>query len=167
MRRAGIWLLLAVATGGLPSLTQAQQPTDATADKPLAALGPATSPVAPAWKQLSARQRTNLARYAEHWDDLPPRRRLQLIEWERRWQSLPPKLRQAMREGRQNFQRLSPEQREKMRASIRAVRQLPPEQQESLRQTWRGLTPEQRRSWLDRGGPGIAPPPQTRGPPPA
>jgi hypothetical protein len=45
-----------------------------------------------------------------------------------------------------------------MRRSFRAMRALPPEEQGRLRAIWRGMDPQQRRAWLERGGPGIAPP---------
>jgi hypothetical protein len=45
-----------------------------------------------------------------------------------------------------------------MRRSVRAMRALPPDEQARLRALWRGMSPQQRRAWLARGGPGIAPP---------
>ena len=67
--------------------------------------------------------------------------------------------RYALRDGARNFRQMSPRQREQMRRSMHAVRALPPDQQARLRQLWRSMTPQQRREWLARGGPGIAPPP--------
>lgn len=46
----------------------------------------------------------------------------------------------------------------RMRRAFRVVRALSPVQRERLRALWRDMSPEQRRDWLERGGPGITPP---------
>lgn len=113
----------------------------------------------PAWKELSEQQRTDLAKLSERWDHMPASRRVLILERYQRWQHLPARKREAVREGERNFLRMSIGQREKMRQSMAAVRARPPEEQRRLRQLWRGMSPQQRREWLDRGGPGIAAPP--------
>jgi hypothetical protein len=115
--------------------------------------------VAPTWNQLDAQQQTDLQPFADRWDRMPAPRRLHILQRYQRWQRLPPEKREAMREGLANYQRMSPEQRQKIRRSMHVVRALPPDQQRALRQQWRAMTPEQRKAWLDAGGPGIAPPP--------
>jgi hypothetical protein len=120
---------------------------------------PPDSVVAPSWSQLDAQQQSDLRPFADRWDRIPPWRRVRILERYRRWQGMPPEKRRAMREGLANYERMSPEQRWKIRRSIHAVRALPREQQLELRARWRTLTPEQRKAWLDAGGPGIAPPP--------
>jgi len=114
---------------------------------------------APAWNELSSEQQSDLSGLAQRWDRMPEPRRLLILERHARWKSLPPPKREALREGARNFRQMSPKQREKMRMSMHALRALPPEQQARLRQLWRSMTPQQRREWLARGGPGIAPPP--------
>jgi hypothetical protein len=43
------------------------------------------------------------------------------------------------------------------------MRELPPAQRQDLRRAWRALSPEQRRDWLQAGGPGLAPVPASSG----
>lgn len=114
----------------------------------------------PAWSELDARQQTDLARFAGHWDQMPASRRVQILERYERWKSMPDERREALRGGVQNFQEMSPEQRQKMRRSLQFIKTLPPPQQRALRERWQRMTPQQRRAWLDAGGPGIAPPPE-------
>ena len=112
----------------------------------------------PAWRDLSGQQRADLAQFARSWDGMSERRREIILRRHARWQQLPEHSRETLREGARNFARLTPPLREKMRLSIIAVRSLPLEEQRQLRRLWRSLTPRQRRDWLERGGPGIAPP---------
>ena len=118
--------------------------------------GPAT---APSWAQLTPKQQADLAWLERDWDNMPPQRRARILHRWERWQGLPPEEQRALREGRRNYREMSPRQREHMRESWRKLRELPPEEQQRLRALWRGMTPEQRREWLRRGGPGVAPPP--------
>ncbi len=111
------------------------------------------------WSQLGPRERADLAPFAHRWHRLPPARRALILERYTRWQHLPEGKRRALRDGARNFSQMSPRQREKMRASLHTVRALPEEEQARLRHAWRTLTPEQRRLWLERGGPGLAAPP--------
>jgi hypothetical protein len=113
----------------------------------------------PAWNELSDQQQADLSHLAGRWDRLPASRRVLILERYSHWKHLPAQEREALREGARNFRQMSPRQREKMRMSMDAVRALPRAQQRRLRERWRSMTPQQRRLWLDRGGPGIAPPP--------
>ena len=114
----------------------------------------------PTWTQLSPRQREDLARFAPEWDRMPASRRVAILERYARWQQASPQARETWREGERNFQQMSPVQRQQMRRSLAAVRELPPEKQRHLRRLWQSLSPEQRRAWLERGGPGLSPPPR-------
>jgi len=114
----------------------------------------------PAWHELDAHQQTDLARFSDHWDRMPASRRVQILERYERWKAMPEERREALRGGVQNFQEMSPDQRQKMRRSLQVVRSLPPPEQRVLRERWQRMTPQQRRRWLDAGGPGIAPPPK-------
>lgn len=114
----------------------------------------------PDWKDLDDRQRGDLASFADRWDRLPASRRVQILERYDRFQALPPEKQNALREGAINFQQMSPQQRQKMRDSLQTMRSLPPEQQRALRQQWQAMSPEQRRAWLDAGGPGVVEPPK-------
>ena len=118
--------------------------------------GPVT---APSWGQLSPRQQADLSWLERDWDGMPAERRARILKRWERWQGLPPDQQRRLREGRRNYREMSPRQREHMRESFRALRQLPPEEQQRLRALWRDMTPEQRREWLKRGGPGVAEPP--------
>lgn len=114
---------------------------------------------APAWRDLSDPQKAALTQFARRWDRMPEARRTMILKRYARWQQLPEHKRRTLREGARNFGQMSPLQREKMRLSINAVRLLPVGEQRQLRRLWRSLTPRERLDWVERGGPGIAPPP--------
>lgn len=114
----------------------------------------------PSWNELSATQRNDLVQFEHHWDRMPASRRVAILERHARWQRESPRTRKTIREGERNFQRMTPRQREMMRRSIAAVRRLPPAEQRRLRHRWQSMTPQERSRWLERGGPGIAPPPR-------
>ena len=121
--------------------------------------------VAPAWSQLTPKQQADLDWLERDWDQMPAHRRARILHRWERWQGLSPEEQQRLREGRRNYREMSPRQRERMRESWRALHALPPEEQHRLRALWRSLSPEQRREWLERGGPGLAPPPVAVPPP--
>lgn len=114
----------------------------------------------PGWKDLNPTQQADLARFEQHWDQMPASRRVAILERHARWQRESPRARETIREGERNFQRMTPRQRDMMRLSIAAVRKLPPAEQRRLRRHWQSMTPAERSRWLERGGPGIAPPPR-------
>ena len=113
----------------------------------------------PSWHELTPTQQRDLAPFADRWDGLPASRRVAILERWQRWQSVPPAQRETLQRGERNFLSLSPRLREQMRRSLAAVAELPPEEQRRLRRLWRELSPQERRQWLERGGPGFAPPP--------
>ncbi|HEX4853868.1 DUF3106 domain-containing protein [Arenimonas sp.] len=118
--------------------------------------------VVPDWNELSPAQQETLARLRDHWDQLPASRRVRALEWverKARWDAMTPEQREKLRAGARNFRDLPPELRDKMRASLQALRTLPAEEQRSLRKRWHDMSPEQRRAWLQTGGPAISPPP--------
>lgn len=163
MRRLA--LILACLMLSLPAL--AQERGDGGQDRQHAheRRGPARVPdgvVVPAWDQLSDQQRQYLARFEGEWDRLPASRRvlaLERAERRARWDAMSPEQREKIRKGMRHYRDLAPEQREKLRQAMRVVRALPEAEREALMQRWRAMDPEQRRAWLDAGGPGIAPPP--------
>ena len=128
--------------------------------------GPTPEPagvVVPDWNELSPAQQETLARLRDHWDQLPASRRVRALEWverKARWDAMTPEQREKLRAGARNFRDLPPELREKMRASMDVVRQLPEPERRELKERWRAMDPEQRRRWLEAGGPGVAPPPE-------
>ena len=85
---------------------------------------------------------------------------LERMERRARWDAMTPEQRDRLRHGARNFRDLPPELREKMRESMQVVRQLPEDQRRGLKERWRAMDPEQRRQWLEAGGPGLAPPPE-------
>ncbi|MEO7252434.1 MAG: DUF3106 domain-containing protein [Arenimonas sp.] len=113
----------------------------------------------PSWNQLDPQQQAALSQFSERWDAMPASRRVLILERYARWEQLPEPRRRALHEGARNFRQVSPVQRQKLRRSMSLVRSLPDEERRRLRQLWRRMTPQQRREWLDRGGPGVAPPP--------
>lgn len=129
--------------------------------------GPVTVPagvVVPSWEELSPEQRRYLGHHKDDWDTLPASRRvhaLERAERRARWEAMPADQRERIREGMRNYRDLSPALREKARESMRLMRSLPEAQREELRKQWRSMSPEQRRAWLEAGGPGKSPPPET------
>lgn len=116
----------------------------------------------PAWDELSPGQQAALARLRDDWDQLPASRRVRALEWverKARWEAMTPEQREKLRAGARNFHDLPPELREKMRASLQALRALPAGEQRALRKRWHEMSPEQRRAWLQTGGPAISAPP--------
>ena len=130
----------------------------ALALEPAGAAEPPPGVRVPAWRELSAQQQEDLAPFAGRWDRMPASRRVLVLERYQRWSHLPPERRAQVRAGERNFREMSPAQRERMRRAFRALRALPPGEQQRLRASWREMTPQQRRDWLERGGPGVAPP---------
>ena len=142
------WIALLLALGCATAVAQPQRPP---------AIPDGVS--VPSWNQLDPRQQAELSQFSERWDRMPASRRVLILERYARWQQLPEPRRRALLEGARNFRQLSPVQRQKMRHSMMLVRSLPDDERRQLRQLWRSMTPQQRREWLDRGGPGVAPPP--------
>lgn len=153
-------LLLVFLAGNVCAQTQdgSRRPPLPPSARPSASLPEGVK--VPAWKELSPQQRDDLSEFADRWDRLPPWQRVRILERQQRWQSLPPERRQALHAGARNFQQMSPEQRQRMRRSLQRVRELSPERRQELQRQWRKKTPEQRRRWLEAGGPGVAPPPE-------
>lgn len=117
----------------------------------------------PSWSELTPEQQEKLAPLGERWDQMPASRRvhaLERMERRARWDAMTPEQRERLRHGARNFHDLTPELREKMRESMQVVRQLPEDQRRELKEQWRAMDPEQRRQWLEAGGPGLAPPPE-------
>ena len=117
----------------------------------------------PSWSGLTPGQQEKLAPLRERWDQMPASRRvhaLERMERRARWDALTPGQRDRLRHGARNFRDLPPGLREKMRASMQAVHTLPEAQRRQLKERWRAMDPEQRRKWLEAGGPGLAPPPE-------
>lgn len=117
----------------------------------------------PSWDELSPKQQKLLARHEAEWDTLPASRRvhaLERAERRARWEAMPPEQRERVRRGMRIYRDLSPAQREQMRESLRVMRGLPAEERQVLADRWRAMDPEQRRAWLETGGPGISPAPE-------
>lgn len=154
MRRATAWLavVLLVAPFAAPS----------AAHHPGAPARVATVPDGvrvPEWMDLSPAQRHDLQRFAGRWNAMPAWRRVQVLERWHRWQAISPAERETLRRGETNFRSLPPALRAQMRRSLAAVARLPPPEQRRLRGIWRQLSPDARRRWLERGGPGLSPTP--------
>jgi hypothetical protein len=127
--------------------------------------GPPTIPAGvqvPSWNELTPAQQQALEHLRATWDQLPASRRvhaLERMERHARWEALTPEQRERLRDGARNFRDLPPELREKMRASLQATRALPADERRRLFDRWHELSPEQRRTWLEAGGPGLSPEP--------
>ena len=117
----------------------------------------------PSWAELSPPQQEKLAPLREGWDQMPASRRVRALErMERRarWEAMTPEQRERLRHGARNFRDLPPELRETMRASMQRIHLLPEAERRQIKERWRAMDPEQRRKWLEAGGPGLVPPPE-------
>ena len=118
--------------------------------------------VVPDWEALTETQRRYLRRHEAEWDKLPASRRvlaMERAERRMRWDAMSPAQREKIRKGMRHYRELTPGQREQLRKAFRSMRALPEAERRTLMEQWRSLDPEQRRAWLDAGGPGISPPP--------
>lgn len=114
----------------------------------------------PSWERLSPAQREALSTpIRERWNQAAYEQRLRWLRQAERWQHLTPEERQLARQGMRRYRNADPETREKLRDIFQHMRTLPPEERQALREKWRALSPEQRRAWMQAGGPGVAPPP--------
>ncbi|WP_374603943.1 DUF3106 domain-containing protein [Arenimonas sp.] len=164
LRRLAFALLLVLAA---PAIAHERGDRDRGHGHDPAHHGPITVPagvVVPGWDELTPQQREHLGHHKDQWDSLPASRRVHLLERaERRarWAAMPPEERERIRKGMRNYRDLSPEQREQARRAMRAMHALPAAERDALRKQWRAMSPEQRRAWLETGGPGLSPPPET------
>lgn len=114
----------------------------------------------PNWDQLTPEQRDALsAPLRERWNQGAYEQRLRWLQHAQRWQQLTPEERRSARQGLRAYRQADPETREKLREVFKNLRSATPEQRNALREKWRSLSPEQRRAWMQAGGPGVAPPP--------
>jgi len=114
----------------------------------------------PAWDHLTPEQRDALsAPLRERWNQGAYEQRLRWLQHAKRWQQLTPQERATARQGLRAYRQADPATRGKLREVFKNLRDATPEQRTALREKWRALSPEQRRAWLQAGGPGVAPPP--------
>ena len=104
----------------------------------------------PEWDKLSAQQREALlAPVRERWNS-EPGQRARMLEHAQRWRSMTPEQRGQARKGMRRFEGMDPQQRQDARALFGRMQQMPPEQRQQLREQWKGMTPEQRRAWVQQ-----------------
>lgn len=167
-RRGALAFVLALATA-LPAA--AHEGREHRHDHPHDHTGPVVVPegvVVPTWDELTPAQRKAVDRHRDRWDTMPASQRvlaLERAERRARWEAMTPEQRERIREGMRNYRELPPELRERMRESMRAMRALPEAERRALFARWRALSPEQRRAWLEAGGPGLVPQPPEAGAP--
>ena len=107
------------------------------------------------WEHLSESDRAALiAPIRERWKRSSPERRSQMLDRAKRWQAMSPEQRQLARDGARRYHRADSENKKRMREVFQHIKQLPPAEREKIIALWRQLTPEQRREWMQRGGPG-------------
>ncbi|MCY7313991.1 MAG: DUF3106 domain-containing protein, partial [Pseudoxanthomonas sp.] len=61
------------------------------------------------------------------------------------------------RKGMRRFEGMDPQQRQDARALFERMQELTPEQRVQLREQWKGMTPEQRRTWVQKNPPKAMP----------
>ncbi|GGA69457.1 hypothetical protein GCM10011521_04560 [Arenimonas soli] len=163
------WLLALLLAVSLPALAHERGDRGRQHGHEPTGHGPVAVPAGvtvPSWDELSPEQRKYLGRHEAEWDTLPASRRvhaLERAERRARWEAMPPEQRERIRQGMRNYRDMTPAQREKAREAMRVMRSLPEDQRERLKKQWRAMSPEQRRAWLETGGPGISPPPDGGG----
>ena len=115
----------------------------------------------PEWDKLTPQQREALiAPVRERWNS-EPAERARMLERAQHWKSFSPHERGQARKGMRRFENMTPQQREEARALFDRMRQMPPEDRKKLREEWSQMTPEQRRTWVQKN-----PPKQMPEPPP-
>lgn len=114
------------------------------------------------WSTLTPADREALLEpIRERWERATPEQRQRMLDRARFWASLSPEQKRMARTGADRYRQANQEQRGRLRAVWQNMQALPPAQREEMRKTWEGLTPQQRRAWLEAGGPGVAPPPKS------
>ncbi len=107
----------------------------------------------PAWEQLTPAQREQLiAPLREHWNT-QPQSRARMLHHAQRWQQLDPKQRTRARHGMHRLETMSPEQRTQARAMYEHMRNLPEAERRALRERWKKMTPEERKTWMQKNHP--------------
>ena len=107
----------------------------------------------PDWDKLTLQQREALiAPVRERWNR-EPEERARMLDRAQRWKSMTPEQRGRARKGMHRFEQMNPQQREEARALFEQMKQLSPEQRKDLHRQWRKMTPEQRRTWVDKHAP--------------
>lgn len=107
----------------------------------------------PAWEQLTPEQReTLIAPLRARWNDNPGHR-ARMYEHATRWQHMTPEQRERAHRGMKRWKRMDPEQRAQARALFQKMRGMSKDEREALRKQWHGMTPEQRRDWVERNPP--------------
>ena len=140
------WILLAVA-----GTASAQQAAPAS-----------TAALSLDWSTLTPADREALLEpIRERWDRATPEQRQRMLDRARFWSGLSPEQKRMARTGADRYRQTNQEQRGRLRAVWQNMQALPPAQREEVRKTWESLTPQQRRAWLEAGGPGVAPPPES------
>jgi hypothetical protein len=114
----------------------------------------------PEWDKLTPQQReTLIAPVRDRWNN-EPQTRERMMDRAQRWKTMTPEQRAQARHGIKRFERMNPQQREQARALYEHMLELTPEQRKQLHDQWKQMTPEQRRTWLEKNPPKGAPPRQ-------
>lgn len=108
------------------------------------------APPLPDWDKLTPQQREALiAPVRERWN-ADPGERPRMLEHAKRWKTMTPEERRQARKGMRRFEGMNPQQREEARALFVRMKELNPQQREQLRGEWKKMTPEQRRTWVQK-----------------
>jgi|JI81BgreenRNA_FD_contig_71_1145756_length_1469_multi_2_in_0_out_0_1 hypothetical protein len=125
----------------------------------------AQTPAARSWESLSDADRAALVEPTrERWERATPEQQQRYLDRARFWASLTPEQKRLARAGAERWRQSDENQRGRLREVWRRLQTLPPAEREAARRTWESLGPQQRRAWLDAGGPGVAPPPSSEPP---
>lgn len=112
-----------------------------------------TAPALPAWDELEPAQRELLiAPLRERWNTRPEAR-ARMLSHAQRWKEMTPEQRQRARHGMHRWEKMDPEHRQRMRALFEKMRGMDREERAALREQWRGMTPEQRKAWVEENAP--------------
>ncbi|MGY4515325.1 DUF3106 domain-containing protein [Lysobacter sp. HA18] len=107
-----------------------------------------TTAALPDWDHLTQAQRDMLiAPMRERWNASPETRQ-RMFGHAQRWKTMTPDQRKQARHGLAKFQDMSPAEREQARAAFERFRSMSPEDKKALREKLRGMTPDQRKTWL-------------------
>jgi hypothetical protein len=105
----------------------------------------------PLWKDLSSAQQLALAPLRDEWDVMEGTRKRKWLEISRRFASMSPAEKERVHERMRQWTRLTPEQRTLARENFNKTRKLAPGEKAATWESYKQLTPDQKRRLAQTG----------------
>ena len=141
--------LLVAALAGAPLVASAQAAASTAA--PAAIKGDAGGP---AWRDLTAQQRQNLAPLERDWPGIDGAGKAKWLEVSSRFASMPTEERQRVQERMAEWTHLTPAERGRARLSFQEKKSLTPEQKQQRWEAYQALPEDHRRALTAKGSTG-------------